>query len=470
MGRGGHDAGWRGEERGQTMAAMECMLQKLLVSTKNRKLIVAAIQEGGLSGWDQANLKLMEKSYVLSVCIPAKLTEKFSCQTIACEQAWRQLRAQNNWRDFRPHLEAVFKTVKEIARRRADVLQVSPYDAMIDQYAPGFNQESIDLVFSGLKHAIPGLIQKIIFQQSKEILYPLQGPFGVEKQKELGLVAMSALQFDFQRGRLDASHHPFCGGNPNDVRITTRYKDDEFLSSLQGVCHETGHGLYEQGLPQQWLDQPVGRIHSMAMHESQSLLMEMQVCTSEEFFQYLLPHIQQQFGHQDALTAKNLYKLLARVKPDLIRIDSDEVSYQMHIILRYELEKALFNGDISVRDLPAQWDALMQKYLGISTMNNYKDGVMQDVHWPSGAFGYFPAYALGRLIAAQFFASFLKTHPQFFENLAQGNFSPLKDWLHKNIHARASSLEPNELLLKVTGNTLDPDYFIRHVKRCYLGE
>jgi carboxypeptidase Taq len=459
-----------GEERGNTLAALDGMAKKFLVNTKNKKLLADAKQAGNRSEWDEANFKLMEKSFILDACIPHKLAEKIVLQSTACEQAWRQLRSQNNWREFRPYLEAVFKSVKEIARRRGEVLQLSPYDAMLDQYAPGFNEAGIDHIFSGLKEKIPALIQKITAKQSEDIVQVPQGPFDIQKQKELGMTAMTAMQFDFQRGRLDESHHPFCGGTPSDVRITTRYNENEFMSSLQGVCHETGHGLYEQGLPREWLSQPVGHIHSMAMHESQSLLMEKEVCCSESFFKFLHPHIVQQFGSQDAFEPNNLYKLVTRVIPDFIRVDADEVTYQMHIVLRYELEKSLFAGDISIKDLPEHWDALMQKYLGISTHKNYKDGVMQDVHWPSGAFGYFPAYALGRMIAAQFFASFLKAEPEFFEDLERGDFSLLKTWLNENIYSQASLRTPNDLLMKVTGSALDPEYFIKHVQRRYLGE
>jgi len=459
-----------GESRAEAVAILNCMTQKILVSKKNKNLLAAAKQEDGLSLWDSANLRWMEKKYITSACIPSKLTEKLTKETMASEQVWRKLRAQNNWRDFSPVFNRVFKLVKEVAKRRADVLQLNPYDALIDEYAPGFNQESIDTIFSGLKQTLPDLVQRIRKNQLNDIVKSPAGPFSIEQQKQLGLKVMEALRFDFQHGRLDISHHPFCGGNANDVRITTRYNENEFFSSLMGICHETGHGLYEQGLPREWIDQPVGNVNSMAMHESQSLLIEMQVCCSLPFYQYLQPDIQQKFGHQDALTADNLYKLVTRVEPSLIRVDADEVTYPLHVILRYEIEKSLLNDEITVKDLPARWDELMIKYFGISTKNNNKDGVMQDVHWPSGAFGYFPAYTLGRLIAAQLFATFEKSQPQFLGNLKQGDFQPLKNWLRDNVYSHAASLETNALLVKITGKSLDSGYFIDHIKRRYLVE
>ena len=281
---------------------------------------------------------------------------------------------------------------------------------------------------------------------------------------------MKSLQFDFNHGRLDSSHHPFCNGIPQDIRITTRYSEEEFITSLLGICHETGHALYEQGLPQKWVSQPVGAIHSMAMHESQSLLIEMQVCRSPAYFQFLLPLIQQEFGKNETLTADNLFKLITRVTPSLIRVDADEVTYPLHVIMRYELEKGLFKGELALRDLPQHWDELMRKYLGLSTQGNDKDGVMQDVHWPSGAFGYFPAYTLGRLIAAQFFEAFSRSHPHFDKEVQQGNFQALIVWLRKHIHESASLLDTAALLKQVTGKNLESQHFINHIKQRYLAK
>jgi carboxypeptidase Taq len=459
-----------GEARASAMVTLNGLTQKILTSNKTKKLIALAKQETHLSNWDAMNLSWIEKKYSLSKCVPVKLNEKLTLETMRCEQAWRKLRAENNWKAFSPYLNKTFKIIKQIAERHADVLQMSPYDSQLDLFSPGFNQERIDSIFSGLKKSIPMLIQKIMQKQADFSTTAPVGYFPIESQKDIGLMAMRALRFDFQHGRLDVSHHPFCGGTPLDVRMTTRYKEDEFLSSLLGICHETGHGLYEQGLPSEWIEQPVGRVNSMAMHESQSLLIEMQVCRSLEFYEFLLPEISRHFGAQNAFTADNLYRLVTKVTPSFIRVDADEVTYPLHIILRYELEKSLFNGEITIYDLPARWDELLQKYLGLSTKNNDQDGVMQDVHWPSGAFGYFPAYTLGRLIAAQLFATFIKTHANFMENVQQGNFKLLRNWLHENIHSQASLLPTDNLLEKVTGEKLNPEYFIKHVEKRYLDE
>lgn len=249
---------------------------------------------------------------------------------------------------------------------------------------------------------------------------------------------MSRLGFDFHHGRLDVSHHPFCGGISSDVRITTRYKEDEFLSSIMAISHETGHALYEQGLPEKWAIQPVGHSLGMAVHESQSLFIEMQICRSLEYIQFLAPMAQKYFENAENITQENIYYHYTKVQPGLIRVDADEVSYPLHVILRYEIEQQLFSSEITIADLPEVWNSSMQKYLGLSTQGDDKNGVMQDVHWPSGTFGYFPAYTFGALIAAQLFAAVSKSIPDIKEQLKRGDLMPLLHWLRENIHQKGN--------------------------------
>ncbi len=455
------------KSRANALATLNRTTQKMLMSKKVKLLLEKVKQEDDLSPWDSVNLSHMEKIYLRAACIPLALTEQSTKTALACEQAWRKLRPQNNWKDFLSYFTQSFQCVKEIAQRQADLFHLSPYDALLDIYAPGFNQASIDSIFATLKNTLPAMVQQITRKQRNEPIRLPQGPFALSKQKTLGLTIMAALQFDFQRGRLDVSHHPFSSGGPKDVRITTRYSENDFIPSLFAICHETGHGLYEQGLPSKWIDQPVGHIDSMAMHESQSLLIEMEVCRSRPFIEYLVPQLEHQFGKQPAFTVDNLYKLVTRVKPSLIRVDADEVTYPLHIILRYEIEKGLFAGDFTLDELPAIWDECMMKYLGLSTKNNYKDGVMQDVHWPSGAFGYFPAYTLGRLIAAQLFATLLKAHPLLDKKVGEGHFQELIRWLKENVYAHAASLSVSEFLQTVTAQPLDTAYFINRIQQRY---
>lgn len=458
-----------GNTRANALATLNRTTQKLLINKKIQALIDATKNTDNLSSWDAANLAWIEKRYKLANCIPLKLTEKFTNASILSQQAWRVLREENKWLEFLPLLENTFNHSKEIADRVSQVLQMSPYDALIDSYAPGFNQKAIDVYFSDLKNTLPGLIKEIQNKQQNEkpFLIP-EGPFETEKQKEIGLEIMKTLGFNFEIGRLDVSHHPFCSGGPRDVRITTRYAKDDLFCSIFAICHETGHALYEQGLPAKWLDQPVGQIHSMAMHESQSLLIETEVCRSKAFHTYLSLILAKKFGKQKAFETQNLHKMSMKVEPDLIRVEADEVTYPLHIILRYEIEKSLFSNQLTIKDLPDYWDTMMTNYLGISTKGNYKDGVMQDVHWPAGLFGYFPAYTLGRLIASQLFAKYKQITPAHDQFIEEQNFTPLNNWLKENVYNYGLSMDVQDYLLKVTGKKLETRFFINHIKERYL--
>ncbi len=456
-----------GETRAKALSTLQSFSHDLLIDPKIGDLIEQAKQLTLDNPWQAANLRWMEREYLNARALPSELVRRIAESTMRCEQAWRLLRAENNWSDFAPLFEESLTLIKESAHIRAEVFKRSPYDVLIDDFSPGLTQEYIDPIFSHLKKQLTDLIEPIIEKQKSRHAIRMRGPFPIEKQKQLGLDVMQAIGFDFNHGRLDVSHHPFCGGDPTDVRITTRYKENEFLSATFGVCHETGHALYEQGLPQSWLRQPVGRAHNISIHESQSLLIEMQACRSREFMYFLSPLIKRYFGDEEAFTAENLYTLSTTVERGLIRVDADEVTYPLHIILRYELEKKLINGKLDVADLPDAWNDSMNRYLNLSTENNYKDGVMQDVHWPAGILGYFPAYTLGRLTAAQLYSTVLKQHPDLPAQLKRGDFSTLVAWLHQHVHTQASLVNLDELLRHSTGSSLDPKYFIEHIKNRY---
>ena len=457
-----------GNDRAAALSELSGLMHEQLTQPQVGEWIAQAKATTLENSWDQANLAWMEKRYINATCLPSELVANTTQASIACEQAWRQLRAENNWADFAPLLETTLNYVKEAAAIRSEQFNRDPYDILIDDFSPGFNQANIDPIFTELKSALPNLIEKITHKQQSESVTPPTGPFPVENQRQLGLELMQALGFDFNHGRLDVSHHPFCGGVPSDVRITTRYNEQEFVSAAMGVCHETGHARYEQNLPQAWLDQPVGVALGMAVHESQSLLVEMQACRSHEFLQFATPLIKNQFGNQEAFTPNNLFRLYTRVNPGLIRVDADEVTYPLHVILRYELEKQLIADTLAVKDLPDAWHAGMQQYLGLSTKGDDQNGVMQDVHWPSGAFGYFPAYTLGSLIAAQLFATATAKLPDLPNEISNGQFNTLFTWLNQHIHARASSTTTDQLLIDATGETLNPQFFLTHVQNRYL--
>lgn len=456
-----------GDARSEAMATLREIEHNLLTAPENLELIEKAKADTTLNSWQRANLYWMEKHIVQNTELPVVLVKAIAEASVKSEQAWRQYRSENNWEDFLPHLEKVFNLIKEATIIRAEKSGLSPYDTLIDDYSPGISQQLIDPIFSRLKTELPPLIdQAIEHQKSKSIKIP-EGPFDVSKQKILGMELMRAIGFDFNHGRLDTSHHPFCGGVPVDVRITTRYREDSFTSAMLAICHETGHALYEQHLPKEWLHQPVGHALGTAIHESQSLLIEMQACRTQEFMDFLSGKLDAYFDKQAAFEPHNLYLIYTQVNRGFIRVDADELTYPLHVILRYEIEHDLFNERIQINDLPDVWNEKMTEYLGLSTKDNYQDGVMQDVHWPSGAFGYFPAYTLGSLIAAQLFAKAIKAHPNIKTDISNGQFSDLTSWLHQHIHQKGSSVDFETLLKEATGEALNPEYFLQHVKRRY---
>ncbi|HEY0711758.1 MAG TPA: carboxypeptidase M32, partial [Polyangia bacterium] len=327
--------------------------------------------------------------------------------------------------------------------------------------------------FADLRAYLPAFIQKAVDAQSARPVRVPHGPFPIERQRWLGLTVMKQVGFDFEHGRLDVSHHPFCGGVPRDVRITTRYDEADFTKSFMGVLHETGHAKYEQNLPPAWIDQPVGRARSMGIHESQSLLQEMQISRSRPFLEFVAPLVREAFpdlaaADPAAYTAENLYRHYTRVRPDYIRVDADEATYPCHIILRYEIERRLIEGTMEVDDIPAAWEASMKDLLGLSVGDQHKNGCMQDVHWPAGLFGYFPTYTLGALAAAQLFAAARHALPGLDEQIAAGEFAALNQWLKDRLWGQASRLSTPALMESATGAPLSAAAFKQHLETRYL--
>ena len=455
------------QARGEAMAELSVFMHELLTDKRLGGLFDAAKQES-LNDVEQANLGEMQRAWRQATLLPASLVEAKSLAGSRCEHAWRSQRPANDWQGFSANLKEVVKLSREEAQLRADALGVSRYDALLDVFEPGMTSAQLDSTFGDLKSWLPDLLQKAVArQQATPIAQPV-GPFAIESQKQLGLSVMATLGFDFNHGRLDVSAHPFCGGVPEDVRITTRYNENDFLSALMGVIHETGHARYEQNLPQQWRGQPVALARSTAMHESQSLFMEMQLGRSHAFLQHIHPQVVALMGDQPALERNNFIRLTQRVKPGFIRVDADELSYPAHVILRYEIERALIEGEIEVEDIPALWDEKMQQSLGIDTRGNYRDGCMQDIHWTDGAFGYFPTYTLGAMYAAQLFQAVKRAIPQVDELIQQGELQPVFDWLQQNIWQHGSRFPTQQLLINATGEALNPHYFRQHLEQRYL--
>jgi carboxypeptidase Taq len=462
---GGADA------RSNQLAELNTLRHNLLCATETGDLLDQATDAPDLSDWQQANVREIRRRRDSSMALSEDfvLARTKACNT--CETVWRQARADADFKTVLPHLENLLSLVREEAAAKAEVLGLGLYDALLNDYDPGTRSEDFDSVFDDLETFLPEFLGQTLEHQASlaPVIRP-QGPFPADKQKDLGTSFMKALGFDFDHGRLDVSLHPFCGGFSDDIRITTRYDNADFTSSLMGVLHETGHALYEMGLPQEWRSQPVGDARGMSLHESQSLLFEMQVCRSPEFLTYAAPLMADAFdGKGPAWSVDNLSRLYSHVEPGFVRVDADEVTYPAHVILRYRLERALIEGDMEATDIPTAWNDVLQRILGITPPSD-REGCLQDIHWYDGAWGYFPTYTLGAMMAAQIFDTARTAEPDILPSIAKGSFQPLLNWLRKNVHGHASKFETPELLKKATGRPLDAETFKTHLKRRYLGQ
>ena len=456
------------EARALALAEMDGVLHQLRTDSALSSLLAAAEHEP-LDDEARANLREMKRAWRASNALPQALVQAKSLAVSRCEHAWRSQRPANDWSGYAENLREVVRLTREEARHLADAKGMSLYDALMDNYEPGMSSLEVDRVFGDLRQWLPGLIKQVQERQAGERTLAPTGPFPKAGQRALGLDVMTLLGFDFEAGRLDESTHPFCGGVPEDVRLTTRYREDSFVQSMTGTIHETGHARYEQNLPRHWLGQPIGAARSMGLHESQSLSFEMQLGCHPGFARQLLPLLNKHIGASPAFEADNLTRLLTRVAPGFIRVDADEVTYPAHVILRYEIERPLVEGLIEVDDIPALWDVKMMELLGIDTRGNFKDGCMQDVHWGVGLIGYFPCYTLGAMYAAQWFAAMRRALPDLDQRIANGELTCVFDWLNANIWSQASRFETPELVQRASGETLNPAHFKAHLRGRYLG-
>jgi len=458
-----------GAARAEQIAILSVLKHEEITDSLTLELVDKA-DTAELDDIEQKNLFEIRRIYRHAAALSPKLVEEHSRACAACEGQWQVARKENNFQVVAGSLGEVVNLTQQIAAIKAETFKSNSYDSLLDEYEPGGASAQIDTIFALLEPALQKLLPEVIEYQA-DIDFPTYStPVPIQNQKSLGQIIMKVLGFDFLKGRLDTSVHPFSGGTPDDVRITTRYNENDWTGSLMGVIHETGHALYEQGLPSCWRGQPVGSARGMVLHESQSLLMEMQVCRSLEFFKFLAPIIAKEFMVRgDPWKAEELSNNSKRVIPNFIRVDADEITYPLHIILRYKLEKALMRGDLSVPDLPDAWNEAFESSFGTRPPDDLR-GCLQDIHWYDGAFGYFPTYTLGALAAAQLFSAVRKDHPDILAQISKGHFSTLLNWLRINVHNVGSALSTEEILIKATGSSLSTTAFLAHLNSRYLGK
>ena len=457
--------------RGEQLAVLESECHALLTSPKVSRLTERSqASEAQLEDWQLANLREMRRERDHAIATPLSLVTRLARATAVAEVRWLEAKQESNFALFATHLEEVVALTRDKAQVLSQALGLAPYDSLIDEFSPGFLSAEIDQLFRVVSRRLPNLIREAIELQAVHPALPLLGKVGASKQRTLAIEVMRALGFPFDRGRLDESDHPFTEGVNGDVRVTTRFDLKDPFTGLMGVLHETGQAMYDLGLPEAWRDQPVGRDRGMALEESQSLLLEMVIGRSRPFLKYLRPLLDKHFGVTGPeWEVENLYRTLIRVRRGAIRVDADELTYPVHIMLRYELEKRIFDGTLPVRDLPEAWREGLDHRLGLRPAND-ADGCLQDHHWAVGWFGYFPSYALGGFIAAQLYETLRNDHPDLDREIEAGRFGSLFEWLRQNVHSHGASLSSQELIKKATGKALTAAPWLRYAEGKYLEE
>ncbi len=456
-----------GAARGDQLAVLAGLAHGLLTAPEAADDLAQA--HAGADEWDVANLGLMRHAHTRATAVPADLVEAQARANSACEKVWREARRTSDFAAVSPYLVEVVSLVRQTADAMAPALGLSPYDALMDGFQRGIGAADVAPVFARYETFLCDALPRAEERQARQSPpVPLQGVFPADRQEGLcrHLSARAGLEFD--HARLDRSTHPFCGGTPTDVRITTRYDEADPAQALMGVLHETGHALYERGLPAGYARQPVGEAAGMAAHESQSLIIEMQSCRSDPFLAWLGPELHGAFGGEAGPYAPaNLSRLWRRVGRGFIRVDADEMTYPAHVILRFRLEQALVAGDLQVADLPGAWRDGMMALLGVAPPDDAR-GCLQDIHWYDGGFGYFPSYTLGAMAAAQLMAAARRDVSGLDAVLGRGDLGPLVAWLRLHVHSQGSRLGFNDLLREATGKPLDPTDFEAHLTSRYL--
>lgn len=458
-------AGVRGEQR----AAIGIEHHAILTSPKVSRLIDRAqAAESTLDDWQKANLRAMRRQRDRAIATPVSLISRLAVATSVAEVRWAEARRRSDFAIFAPHLEEVLALVRDKAALLGQALGLAPYDALLDEYSPGLLATEVDAIFKALGRKLPTLIRAAMARQAAEPPLPLVGRFPPGRQRQFITEVMKALGFDFDRGRLDESEHSFTEGVPGDIRVTTRLNNANPFAGLLAAVHETGHALYGLGVPGAWRAQPVGRDRGMAMEESQALLLEMLVCRSRPFLSWLRPLLEKHFGVTGPeWEVENLYRQLTRVERSLIRVDADELTYPLHAMLRYGLEKDLMDGTLAVHDLPDAWRQGMQDRLEAQPADDTQ-GCLQDIHWAHGAFGYFPSYVIGAAIASQLFESLRAQTPDLDAQVAGGDFSGLREWLGAHVHGHGARLSMQDLMKAATGRQLSATAALRHLETKYV--
>jgi carboxypeptidase Taq len=457
------------ESRSQVVGMLSTEMFKLSVSDEMGSCLDTLEQPENKAKLDGITLRMVRESrreYDRSKKIPTSKYQEYVVLTSQAESVWEEAKDTSDWSLFQPYLEKIVAANQEFIELWG--YKGTKYNTLLDIYEPGMTEEKLDQVFGALRAKLVPLVAAIGASANQPETGFLRQTFAKEQQKAFSLFILEQMGYDFEAGRLDETVHPFATGlNPGDVRITTRYLPDDVVSALFGTIHEGGHALYEQNISKDLLGTNLCTGTSMGIHESQSRFWENMVGRSRSFWSRYYGDLQRIFSGQfDQVQAEAFYRGINEVKPSLIRIEADELTYNLHIMIRYEIEKALFAGTVKVAELPEVWNAKYKEYLGVEPANN-GEGVLQDVHWSGGSFGYFPSYALGNIYAAQIRHTLLNRIPDAEELIGKGSLLPIKDWLTHEIYQYGMLQTPSEILTRVTGEELNPDYLVQYLTDKY---
>ena len=437
--------------------------------------LLAAIKKGPESGklgkTEKRNIYLINKNYQEQKALPEKLVAEIARQEAITVNVWKKAKAQKDFSVFKPELQKMLDLSREAAEILAKVKETkTPYEALIDNYEPKMTASKITATFNKLQAGLKQLIGKVQSSKCKPEMAILSLTVPLESQRQISELLTQTLGYDIvssqARGRIDETEHPFTSGYYDDVRITTHYYPNNFASSIFSVLHESGHALYELGLNPKWKYQPIGSPCSYGIHESQSRFYENVIGRSKEFWTELMPKIKRAAPNLAKIELEQFVSAINRVEPSKIRIEADEVTYNLHIIIRFELERDLFAGKVKVDELPQVWNQKYEDYLSVEVQND-AEGVMQDTHWASGLFGYFPSYALGNLYTGQIRGAITKDLPEWRERVAKGKLDEINEWLNKNIHSPSNLYDPEELIKKATGKPLNSEAYLSYLNEKY---
>lgn len=461
------------EQRSEQLSLLDVIVHRGLVDPAMGKLLDTIEKSKKYSNLDELqkrNVHLFRKMYDEEAKLPDELVAETSKQAAICVNVWKKAKAAKDYSMFRPELQRMF----ELRERAADItMEVkgtkNRYDALVDAFEPGMTSERISEIFTGMRKGLMDIMRKVEKSDVKPDVSILSRHVKVDAQRKIGQLAMDYVKYDTTSkeagGRLDETEHPFSTGYFDDVRITTHYHENRWPSSLFSVLHESGHALYEQGLPQAWKWQPIGNAASFGIHESQSRFVENIVGRSPEFLASMLPQLKKLCGSAlKGLSLDDFIAIVNHVEPSKIRIEADEVTYGLHIIIRFEIERDLFAGKVKVSELPQIWNEKYDKYLGVEIEHD-SEGVMQDTHWAGGSFGYFPSYALGNIYGGMFLKKMDKDLPEWRMNIRKGDYEPVGSWLRENVHEMGNLYDPADLVKKVTGKNIEIDPFISYLKQ-----